>query len=183
MNEAIKKRTGALNARTETVDTLPTFKNAFHKMQRCIIASTGYFEFHHAYGKKYPYFIKVKDENIFSMAGIWETWQDKETSKEYHSFAILTTDANPMLAKIHNDGARMPIVLPREKEKEWLSNQITLANIKDYFVQFPEEKLEAWTVNKKINSTKNATNFKEVTYPHIYPELEVKQGDLFDELI
>lgn len=67
-----------LNARADTIFEKPSFREPIMK-KRCIVPSTGYFEWRHEGSKKIPYYIYLKDEPIFSMAGIYDTWLDKVT--------------------------------------------------------------------------------------------------------
>ncbi|MGJ0845694.1 SOS response-associated peptidase [Tissierella praeacuta] len=104
-----------INARTETVDIKPLFKNSFYS-RRCLVPVTSFFEWQNINGKKIKRKISVKDENIFSLAGLYNVFRDTD-GKEYESFTIITTDANETMKEIHH---RMPVILPREMEKYWL---------------------------------------------------------------
>ena len=105
--EDIRKYT--LNARADTIFEKPSYRESIRK-RRCIVPSTGYFEWRHSGRNRIPYFIYLKDEPIFSMAGIYDTWLDKETGKEYSTFSLITTDANRLTAYIHNSKRRMPAI-------------------------------------------------------------------------
>ena len=83
--QEIRKMT--LNARSDTIFEKPSFREPIMK-KRCIVPSTGYFEWRHEGAKKIPYYIHLKDEPIFSMAGIYDRWLDKETGEEYDTFSI-----------------------------------------------------------------------------------------------
>lgn len=97
--DEIKRMT--LNARTDTIFQKPSFREPIMK-KRCIVPSTGYFEWRHEGNKKIPYYIYVKDEPIFSMAGIYDEWLDKTTGEVVKSFSIITTDPNSLTDYIHN---------------------------------------------------------------------------------
>ncbi|HAE92535.1 MAG TPA: hypothetical protein DCG60_07850 [Tissierella sp.] len=104
-----------INARAETVDIKPLFKNSFYN-RRCLVPVTSFFEWQNIDGKKIKRKISVKDENIFSLAGLYNIFRDID-GKEYEAFTIITTDANETMKEIHH---RMPVILPREMEKYWL---------------------------------------------------------------
>lgn len=73
--------------------------------QRCIVPSTGDFEYRYdGNGKTQPYFIYLEDREIFPLAGLWNTWVNPETGEQIQSFMQITTAANPCSAKIHNGG-------------------------------------------------------------------------------
>ncbi|WP_353094477.1 SOS response-associated peptidase [Tissierella praeacuta] len=110
-----------INARAETVDIKPLFRNSFYN-RRCLVPVTSFFEWQNIDGKKIKRKISVKDENIFSLVGLYNIFRDTD-GKEYESFTIITTDANEDMKEIHH---RMPVILPREMEKYWLD-----ANLRD----------------------------------------------------
>jgi putative SOS response-associated peptidase YedK len=163
--DALKMRTNTLNARIETVFEKPSFKEAIQK-RHCIVPSTGFFEWQTVDGKKYPYFIRLKNEEIFSMAGIWETYKDPKTNELIQSFSILTTEANPLMATIHNSKRRMPVILSQEAEQEWLKNGFSEKDLAVFAKPFNENEMLAFTVGKTI-SEKNS-NIPDVQKPFQY---------------
>ncbi len=149
----IKSKT--LNARIETVDEKPSFRNA----QRCIIPSTGFFEWQTVGKEKIPYFIYLPENQIFSMAGLYDTWIN-EAGIPIMSFGILTTDANPLMEKIHNTKKRMPVILDAKDEENWLFSKNEMEAFKR---PFPETKMKAHVIGNIINSTMH--NIPEVSLP------------------
>lgn len=107
-----------INARTETVDTKPSFKKAFQQ-RRCIIPMDSFFEWKREGKTKIPMRIKVKDDSLFGVA--WKS----PTSEEIHtSTTILTTTPNELMIDIHD---WMPVTLPKSSQSIWLN-----LNIYDY---------------------------------------------------
>ncbi|WP_419033682.1 SOS response-associated peptidase, partial [Dysgonomonas gadei] len=102
-----------INAKADTIFEKPSFRHSILS-KRCIVPSTGFFEWRHEGSKKIPYYIRVKDEDIFSMAGIYDVWVNPSTGEIHHSFSIITTDANPLMEYIHNTKKRMPVILSPE---------------------------------------------------------------------
>ena len=94
-----------------------------------------------------PYFITKKDSTIFSLAGIYNNWVDKETGEVIITFSIITTTANDLMAKIHNGGPnsqRMPLILQKEMVDRWLDPETPryeIKNLLNYRIQ--SEELEA----------------------------------------
>lgn len=134
-----------LNARSETIFEKPSFRNSI-KSKRCIIPSTGFFEWQHEEKKKIPWFIKIKDQEIFSMAGLWDEWTDKSTGEIFHSFSILTTAANSIMEKIHNTKKRMPVILTSETELEWLSPVLSESSVMEICKPLADQ----WIVANKL---------------------------------
>jgi putative SOS response-associated peptidase YedK len=160
--EVIRKKT--FNARSETVFEKPSFKNSIMK-RRCLIVADGFFEWKDVGGKKYPYYIKLKDQKIFSIAGIYDIWHDKRT------FSVITTEANGLMAEIHNVKKRMPVILKREDEEKWLS-ETPVEEIKSLMVGYDEKFMEAYTVSKLITAKGTKKNDPDVIARYEYDELK-----------
>lgn len=142
--EEIKKMT--LNARADTLFQKPSFREPI-KRKRCIIPSTGYFEWRHEGKKKIPYYIYVKGEPIFSMAGIYDEWNDKETGEQKKTFSIITTGTNPLTDYIHNTKHRMPAILSIENEERWLDPTLTQADIEQLLQPFSADQMDAYKID------------------------------------
>lgn len=121
-----------LNARIETIKEKPSFRNSANK--RCLIPAEGFYEWQwlDAKGKqKQKYFISKKDEEMFAFGGLHSTWTDQQTGEIVNTFTILTQEANPLMAEIHNSKKRMPLILQREIEFDWLSGKIDIEKVPD----------------------------------------------------
>jgi putative SOS response-associated peptidase YedK len=134
------------NARIETAHEKISFKFLLSK-QRCIIPSNGFFEWQHVGKLKRPYFIYPTQESIFSMAGIYDEWTDLSTGEIKKSFSIITTEANELLAEIHNMKKRMPLILNKQNEASWLNGEATL---NDFNLTFDASKMGHHSVNTKL---------------------------------
>lgn len=141
--EEIRKMT--LNARADTIFEKPSFREPIMK-KRCIVPSTGYFEWRHEGTKKIPYYIYLKDESIFSMAGIYDRWLDKESGEEYFTFSIITTDTNPLTDYIHNTKHRMPAILSKEDEEKWLNPSLSKTDIESMLEPYEVNKMDAYVI-------------------------------------
>lgn len=122
-NKDIRKHT--LNARIETINQKPSFKNV--TSNRCILPVTGFYEWKWLDPKgsvKEKYLIKTKNEVIFALAGLFDHWIDSKTGEKTSSFTLLTTEANPLMAEIHNTKKRMPLILKPNTEQYWLEEGI-----------------------------------------------------------
>ena len=106
-----QKKELIINARSETVAQKPTFKQAMlHR--RCVVPSTGFYEWSHDSQKKKYKFNLPEQENLY-MAGIWNEYEGEK------HFVILTTAANQSMTPIHN---RMPLILPKELIRSWIND-------------------------------------------------------------
>ena len=118
-NDDIKQYT--LNARIETLNEKPSFKNV--TQNRCLIIADGFYEWqwHNKTGsKKTKYLITLPDEELFAFAGIYSQWVDFDNSI-VNSYSIITTEANELMSEIHNTKHRMPVILNKDDENNWLN--------------------------------------------------------------
>ena len=114
----LKSRKNTLNARIETVETLPSFRDC--SANRCLIPASCFYEWRHEGTKKIPYIIINQETDLFSFAGIYSDWTDATTQKVLRTYSILTTAANETMQYIHNTKKRMPVILHVADEEKWL---------------------------------------------------------------
>ncbi len=176
--KAMEIRMKTFNARAETLFEKPSFRKPI-KSNRCLVIADGFFEWREVKGKNYPYYIRLADKNPFAIAGIWDTWCNKNTDEKYDAFSVITTKANPLLEKIHNKKKRMPAILRREDEKRWLSAGLNKDDIDSMLTPIDDSLLEAYSVSKLISYRKGNTNVPEVIEKFDYDELKFQQTSLF----
>jgi len=107
-----------INARVETVADKPSFRKAF-VARRCLVPTDGYYEWQKTgiVGRRPPYRIVLKTRELFAFAGLWDTWKNPE-GDIVHSYTIITTEADKLIAKIH---PKMPVILRPENEEKWIN--------------------------------------------------------------
>lgn len=114
-------RKNTLNARIETIEEKPSFKNI--TQNRCLIIATSYYEWRwldEKGKKKEKYQIFSQRDEIFTFAGLYDSWVNPANGDVLNSFTMVTTQANELMRYIHNHKLRMPIMLKREDELAWL---------------------------------------------------------------
>jgi putative SOS response-associated peptidase YedK len=173
---AAKIRVSTLNCISEEMYEKPAFKDIAKSGQRCLIPATGFFEWRwlnpdDKKSKKFPYYLHLKDQEIFSFAGLYSKWTDKQNGDVRYTYTMLTTRSNPLMDKIHNSKHRMPVILPREFEKDWLNPNLTKDDVLAMCQPLASERMEAFTITKRITDKKVETNVPEVKEKEIYPEL------------
>jgi len=117
-----------LNARIETLDEKKSFKDIIQN--RCLIIADGFYEWqwrNKSGSKKEKYLITLPKEELFAFAGIYTQWINFDNTI-VNSYAIITTQANELMSKIHNTKQRMPVILKKEDEQNWLQGE----NYKDF---------------------------------------------------
>lgn len=120
-DEDIKKMT--LNARIETIDEKPSFRNSINK--RCLVIANGFYEWQWLDSKgknKIKYEIGIGNEDLFAFAGLYSQWVNTITGEIKDTYTIVTTQANELMSEIHNIKKRMPIILKPEDENKWLNH-------------------------------------------------------------
>jgi putative SOS response-associated peptidase YedK len=144
-----------INARAETVASLPAFRDAFQR-RRCLIPASGFYEWRKDGKTKTPYVILPTDAPLFAFAGLWENWRDRaggDDARWIRTCTIITAEPNELLAPIHD---RMPAILPREAWAQWLGEApADAASLKALLRPYPAEHMRAYPISPRVGSVKN----------------------------
>jgi len=150
-----------INARSESAAEKPSFREAMKK-RRCIVPASGFYEWRKEGKRNQPwYFRPSRPTALLAMAGLWERWRDPE-GEITETCCLLTTDANPVLAPVHD---RMPVLLDRQGVERWLDPaEGDPEKLSDLLVPAPEAQLEGHPVSTAVNSVRNddARNIEEI---------------------
>jgi putative SOS response-associated peptidase YedK len=127
---------------------LPSFGDAYAKT-RCLVPIENFFERRAIKGAKakHPYAIAMQDSSPFALAGIWESWRYPESGEIVRTFAVITTEANTLVAEIHD---HMPVIVAPENYTRWLSP--IEPDPRDLLVPYPAEPMTAWPISTRVNS-------------------------------
>jgi putative SOS response-associated peptidase YedK len=140
-------RMATFNARAETVETKPAFRDAF-KRTRCLIPVSGYYEWQNTPSGKQPwYFTAAGGAPVLTAAGLWDEWKNRETGERLKSCTMIITEPNGMAAQIHD---RMPAFLTSDQFAPWLSGEAGPGILKPA----PNDFLQRWPVSQRVNSSK-----------------------------
>src|SRR2546422_685407 len=140
-----------INAKSETVAELPTFRSAFRK-RRCLIPADGFYEWKQEGGRKQPVYIRMKDREPFAFAGLWERWVGEEDDF-IESCTILTTEPNELLEPIHN---RMPVILAPNDYDLWLDpDEQEVSRLKPLLRPYSPNEMTYYPVNLRVNNPRN----------------------------
>jgi putative SOS response-associated peptidase YedK len=137
-----------INAKAETILQRPSFKIPFIR-RRCLVPSDGFYEWK-SDGDKIPYRIFLKNQRLFSFAGLWDRWHGSN-GEFIDSFTIITTSANEFMKAIHE---RMPVILHPKDEKSWLENKDT-GMLSSLLTPYDSDAMEAYAISTLINSPRN----------------------------
>jgi putative SOS response-associated peptidase YedK len=140
-----------INARSETVDTRPVFRDAFEK-RRCVVPADGFFEWTGPKTARQPTWFHREDSRLLLFAGLYEAWQ-KERDVWETTFTILTTAANAVLASYHD---RMPVILTDRDADDWTDPRAPAPRaLKRLLVPAPDDLLLATPVSPEVNNVDN----------------------------
>lgn len=153
-----------INARGDTVNEKPAFRNAM-KYRRCVIPADGFYEWKRDGATKRPHLIRMKSRKPFAFAGLWETWVGPN-GEELDTAAIVTTDANAVLAPIHH---RMPVILPPETFDMWLDcANVSPVAASSLLVPAPADAMEAFEISPAVSRVAN--DGPEIQQPYTAPQ-------------
>lgn len=139
------------NARSETVSTKPSFREAFAQ-RRCLIPASGFYEWQVINrDTKQPWHIFRADGHPLVLAGLWDCWTAPEGSL-LESCSIITTEANSFMVEIHD---RMPVVLHADDWSLWLSDDGAPDLLSKLLVPCPSEWLSRTAVSSLVNNVRN----------------------------
>lgn len=140
-----------INARAETVAERPSFRTAYRR-RRCLVPADGFYEWRSDGGRKTPMRITLESKELFAFAGLWESWKRPDDGWLL-TCTIITTAANDFMAPVHS---RMPVILPREVEDQWLDPQLQEPDeLSRLFMSHYSDDMEAYEVATLVNSPRN----------------------------
>jgi putative SOS response-associated peptidase YedK len=156
---------GGINARSERAFDHFLYKQSIFS-KRCIIPVSAFFEPHDHKGSKYPFVFKPKDKYFLSLAGIYTRIENKVT------FAILTQEASPLFARIHNKKNRQPVIFNEEQVSQWLNDVLDQNDIEDLLkMKYDEDQLDYYPVSTDLFSPKVNSDVIEILDRVEYEEL------------
>ena len=137
-----------INARAETAAEKPSFRTALRR-RRCLVAADGFYEWQRTGSRKQPFFIHMKDDGPFAIAGVWETWEGPDHAA-IESCALLTTEPNDLMRPIHN---RMPVILEPESYDQWLDQSEQRPDVLAPLLRpFSDGRMQAAPVGTYVNN-------------------------------
>lgn len=167
ISDANEIRVKTFNARSETVDTKPSFYESY-RVRRCIVPVSGFYEWQHTSSGKLPWYVRSSSDEHLSLGGLWSEWLSGDSDETIVTFTIITTEANALMSEIHNSGKRMPLILNNLSVEKWLDNGTGATELKSMMVPCPDKYLSAWTIGPMISDRNRDRNSREVIMPYKY---------------
>jgi len=139
-----------INARGESVNERPAFRNAMRR-RRCLFPADGFYEWRQEGKERRPFFVRPRAGGPMAFAGLWEAWMGPN-GEEMETAAIVTTTANRMLAAIHE---RMPVIVTPDAFDFWLDGKVDGETAAALIAPAREDLLEAYEVSPAVNRVTN----------------------------
>ncbi len=140
-----------INARAETVAEKPAFRSAF-KHRRCLVVADGFYEWQQQKAQKQPFYFRLKNEELFAFAGLWEAWKSPQGEK-ITSCTILTTTANELVESVHH---RMPVILQPQDYDLWLDPQSqSLEVVQELLHPYAATAMITYPVSTLVNNSRH----------------------------
>jgi len=154
-----------INARAETLSEKTSFKKPF-EFQRCLVVADGFYEWQLTGPVRTPFRFTMKDKSFFCMAGLWEKWikppargefdftdlDEPQPSRVIETFTIITTEANPMVARVHE---RMPVILYKDAWQHWIDDRRNGKDVNYLLRPFHAEDMDCYRVSPLVNNARN----------------------------
>lgn len=117
-DEGIAQHT--FNARAETLREKASFRSAF-KHRRCLVPASAFYEWQTLPNQKKKQKLRFSSPqgHPLALAGLWEQWQRPASGDILHTYTVITTAPNALMAPVHN---RMPAIIGEEDWEAWLDS-------------------------------------------------------------
>ncbi|MAI91135.1 SOS response-associated peptidase [Ponticaulis sp.] len=142
-----EKKFSTFNARSESVHEAASFRGSF-RHKRCLIPVSGFYEWMRDGKSKTPFAIGLRNRRWFCFAGLWDVAHID--GSELHTFTILTTTPNDLMAGIHT---RMPVIIHPSNYERWIDGDYR--KLDDLFDPYPTDDMHAWVVDQKVGNVRN----------------------------
>ena len=140
-----------INAKAETVEARPSFRDAF-KRRRCVVPADGFYEWTGPKSARRPMWIHRADGNLILFAGLYEDWFPEKDRPET-TFTIITCEPNAVIRPIHN---RMPVILDNRAADDWMNpTEADPLSLKRLLIPAADDVLLAQPASPLANSVRN----------------------------
>lgn len=148
-----------INARAETLQQKPSFREAFLS-RRCLVPADGFYEWETTSAGKRPWRFTLRSEEPFCFAGLWSVWQPRlgrqqelftptgAAARPVEAFTIITTAANELVQVLHE---RMPVILTGEAIKAWIDPATSREKLQSMLRPYPTHLMQRQAASRRVN--------------------------------
>jgi len=136
-----------INVRAEQITEKPVLKKNL-QLHRCIVPADGFYAWKRV-GKKtlIPWRFTLKDKSIFSLAGLWEEYDDEQGSN-VHTFTIISVSSNDFVSAVCE---RMPVIFKEEQERLWLTKNAEADDLLKLLTPLTSKLMDGFAVSPQLN--------------------------------
>jgi putative SOS response-associated peptidase YedK len=136
-----------INAGVESLTQRPAFRRLL-SYNRCLVPASGFYEWKGERRDKTPYYLHPEGQPYLAFAALYDVWINP-SGEELSTVIIITTEADPFVSKLHT---RMPVVLERDLEDDWLDPEITsTSDVLGLLERSAGVPLDAYPVSRLVN--------------------------------
>jgi putative SOS response-associated peptidase YedK len=159
-----------LNAEARNIVKHPAYRIPI-RSRRCLVPVNCYFIWvRQAQGSKLPFVVYDDRQRLFSLAGIWDSWSNKEKTQVIHSFSIVTA---PSIRRIWPYSQVMPVIIPPGRRRKYLRLNTPLMDVVRMLRPAESDSINLYPVSNKVNDFH--ANSREILLPigqRVYQEFE-----------
>ena len=145
------RRRYLINAKAETVESRPSFAEAFTQ-RRCVIPASGFYEWTGPSYARQPFWIHRRDGDLLFLAGLYQDAEENHLGTQ-SAFTILTCAANSRLATIRD---RMPVLLSDRDAEDWINPSTKKPySLKRLLKPARDDVLSVHSASPLVNSVRN----------------------------
>jgi len=156
-------------------------KNSVYRVpirkRRCLVPANCYYTWIRTNTAKQPHVVYIKDQRVFTMAGVYDVWQERSTAtdRSITSFAIITGLSNKRIGKFQ---PTMPVVIPPSRRTRYLKEGIPLNEVMRMLNPFESDLFNLYPVSTKVNNPlENSLGVLKPIGQRLYPEYTYQSKD------
>ena len=136
------------SVRSDALQSSQDVRRMWAHGQRGIVPLAGFYLWQRTpAGHEQPYYVRLVNRPVFGVAALWERAEADDEVIE--SCALITVDANPLVAEIDPATGQMPAILQLEEYGAWLSSSVSQAN--ELLRTYPQTRMVCHPVAPYVN--------------------------------
>lgn len=139
------------------------------RQRRCLIPANCYYIWAKDGGKKKPYVVYIERHKVFTMAGVYDIWKDRQTNEFHCTYAVISTFSCKRLSRF---SPAMPVIISPSRRSRFLKEEISLREVMQMMRPFESNLLNLYPVSDSVDDP--TINDKQIVQPigdRVYPEI------------
>lgn len=145
------------------------YLESFHKSERCLIITSGFFMHHYHEGELYPLYIHRTDNKVICLAGIYTILEDG-----FLTCSLFTSKSNKLLSEVRSFDSETPLIIPDHQYENWLSDNLMVSGIDEQVINAENKQLEITPISKELfyNNIVSESSLEKVAYQELNHKLK-----------